>query len=69
MLKLTNKHYKIDNIKINFVHLPLTSSSSKVVLLSVDSFTCEPSPFFCIMLRPTTKMIITYKIIIRKNKE
>lgn len=32
--------------------LPLTSSSSIVVLLSVDSFTWEPSPFFVMMLRP-----------------
>lgn len=32
--------------------LPFTSSSSIVVLLSVDSFTWEPSPFFVMMLRP-----------------
>lgn len=36
------------------LHLPLTSSSSIVVLESVDSFsfTCDPSLFFVIMLLP-----------------
>lgn len=34
------------------INLPLISSSSNVVELSVDSLTCEPSPFFTIILRP-----------------
>lgn len=47
--------------------LPLISSSSKVVELSVDSFTCDPSPFFTIMLRPKIEKNIYYVTIVDPN--
>ena len=40
--------------------LPLTSSSSIVVLLSVDSLTLEPSLFLLMMLRPEINKITTF---------
>lgn len=40
------------------ISLPLISSSSNVVELSVDSLTWEPSPFLTIILRPKEKMFI-----------
>ena len=43
--------YKVNNIETCLI-LPLTSSSSIVVLLSVDSLTLEPSLFLLMMLRP-----------------
>lgn len=45
-------HLNLNTLKICADNEPLTSSSSSVVLESVDSFTCDPSPFFVIILLP-----------------
>lgn len=48
------------SVCIFWLMLPLTSSSSIVVLLSVDSLTLEPSLFLLMMLRPvkTTRQFL-----------
>lgn len=46
----TRRRRRRSNVMV--VYIPLTSSSSMVVLESVDSFTCDPSLFLVIMLLP-----------------
>lgn len=52
--KSERKKIKVMKFNTYYADLPFKSSSSKVVLESVDSFsfTCDPSLFFAIMLLP-----------------
>lgn len=67
-----HSRHKLNMLIMHVDNEPLTSSSSSVVLESVDSFTCDPSPFFVIILlpaRPNAAYPEQYEKINKKEKK